>query len=377
MSWGHPSHSTRGGGHRGSCSTRIGEAEARERCKVGRGFPRGGQTFLSDLYLDATQNCDRKGRFLEILGAEVVPGSQMCSAKRQEFVLVVKVTQILEEKKRALAAKQKTREAQPELDVLVGMCPIAQVINLFLLGNLVSFFDPDLLPSCEQLEQEERAKLKERTAAYEKDSLVPYDLMHLQCPCGIWSDGIIIHHSSRSVSFISRMQRRKEALLMFWCFGTFLLLKNFWGNGWEIRQLPSQLCPRSTPTVPPSWWSCAERPRWMATSSWSPRRGPGWTGGGFHPDPTVGTPQNLGGFLGRCFLLLWKGKIRFQKKMPGEVAVCGANCGHHQDEPQTQDLFGPWNKSRKHGLVAEVVMNESHETSQTRWSRKEHWSLVG
>ena len=72
-----------------------------------------------------------------------------------------------------------------------------------------------------------------------------------------------------------------------------------------------------------------------------------------------------------------RGTFRFQKKMPGEVAVCGANCGHHQDEPQTQDLFGPWNKSRKHGLVAEVVMNESHETSQTRWSRKEHWSLVG
>lgn len=69
----------------------------------------------------------------------------MCSAKLQEFVLIIKVTQILEEKKQALAAKQKTREAQPEPDVLVGMCPTAQVINLFLLGNLVSFFDPDSL----------------------------------------------------------------------------------------------------------------------------------------------------------------------------------------------------------------------------------------
>ena len=44
--------------------------------------------------------------------------------------------------------------------------------------------------------------------------------------------------------------------------------------------LPKALCfpsiefhgPRSTPTVPQSWWSCAERQRWMATSSWSPRR---------------------------------------------------------------------------------------------------------
>ena len=120
-------------------------------------------------------------------------------AKPQEFVLVVKVTQILEEKKQALAAKQKTREAQPEPDVLVGMCPIVQVINLFLLGNLVSFLTQILYTNptngifcarcaanlCEQLEQEERAKLKERTAAYEKDSLVPYNLMHLQCPCGI------------------------------------------------------------------------------------------------------------------------------------------------------------------------------------------------
>lgn len=77
--------------------------------------------------------------------SEVVPWSQMCLAKRQEFVLVVKVTQFLEEKKQALAAKQKTREAQPEPDVLVGMCPIAQVISLFLLGDSVSFFDPDSL----------------------------------------------------------------------------------------------------------------------------------------------------------------------------------------------------------------------------------------
>lgn len=69
----------------------------------------------------------------------------MRSAKLQEFVLIIKVTQILEEKKQALAAKQKTREAQPEPDLLVGMCPIAQVINLFLLGNLVRFFDPDSL----------------------------------------------------------------------------------------------------------------------------------------------------------------------------------------------------------------------------------------
>ena len=111
--------------------------------------------------------------------------------------MVIKVTQILEEKKQALAGKQKTREAQLEPDVLVGMCPTAQVISLFLLGiaflTQILYSNPTNGIFCarfaailQQLEQEERAKLKERTAAYEKDSLVTYDLMHLQCPCGIF-----------------------------------------------------------------------------------------------------------------------------------------------------------------------------------------------
>lgn len=346
MSW--TSHSTRGGGHRGSCSTRIGEAEARERCKVGRGFPRKGRN-LFDLYLDVTQKCDRNGIFLEIfwksvfwwffghrsvgpfhfIESEVVPCSQMCSAKLQEFVLIIKVTQILEEKKQALAAKQKTREAQPEPDVLVGMCPTAQVINLFLLGNLVSFFDPDSLHKSNKRNLESSVQdlchlasnLNRKNVLSWRRGLRPtrrtawYHTTLCTCSVHVGSEVMaslfIIPHEVFHSSHGCKAEKR-----LCWWFGVFLLLLlgNFGGMDREIRQ-------NAKPTLPQEYAdSAAELVKLRREAKVNgnffvePEARPGLNGWGIPPWPNGWNPPKLGWLFGSMFFSFLKGENSFPEK---------------------------------------------------------------
>ena len=354
MSW--TSHTHRGGGHRGSCSTRIGEAEARERCKVGRGFPPGGQKFVWSKIWMWPKKVIGMGdfwrflvKFLESQFAKVIfwtsvrwtfplywiikwsQGPRCAPAKRQEFVLVIKVTQILEEKKQALAAKQKTREAQPEPDLLVGMCPIAQVISLFLLGNLVSFFDPDSLHKsnkrnllckiCCHL----ASNLNRKNVLSWRRGLRPtrrtawYHTTLCTCSVHVGSEVmaslfIIPHevfHSSHGC---------KEEKRLCWCFGILALfccweiLGEWIGNQATAKPTLGDLLPQEYADSAAELVKLRREAKVNGNFFVEPEARPGLNGWGI---PTLTQrlepPKTWVAFWVDVFFLFWKGKIRFRK----------------------------------------------------------------